>query len=341
VRKRYVLSSVGTTALAAALPAALRSASVVAEGERMSAVPNPIALGVYQPSFPDDLSGLAAYEGASGQRLTLLHWYALWGGWKSAFSRADLDAVAGRGAVPLITWEPWAGTGPAPSWSLRNAVLSGAYDGYVDSWARGLADYGGPVLLRFAHEMHHHPHYPWAVGVNGNTAADYVAAWRHIRGIFARYRTGNVRWVWNPNTLGGASAEAHLPVYRSLYPGDALVDWLGLDIFNTGPSLDWGAPYWRTFDQALRNPYAALTSVSSRSLLLPEVGCTETGGSKADWIAAALGPETGARFPRLRALVWFDVDKEQPWQLHSSDEALAAWREASAAPRAAFDAWAG
>src|SRR5438034_5702983 len=52
-----------------------------------SEVMPPIALGLYQPVFPDDLSGLEAYEGASSRRTAIVHWYAHWGDWKSAFNR--------------------------------------------------------------------------------------------------------------------------------------------------------------------------------------------------------------------------------------------------------------
>ncbi len=289
-----------------------------------------LTLGVYRPGLPVDLSGLGAANRSAHQPPSIMHWYALWGGWKSAFSRVDLDAVSAHGSLPLITWEPWAGTGPDPAWSLKTAVLSGTNDDYIASWARGLASYGKPVLLRFAHEMHHQPNYPWAVGVNGNTAEDYVDAWKHVRAIFRQAGATNVQWVWNPNTLGTARAATYQPLYQSLYPGDDEVDYLGLDIFNTGPLLDWGAPAWRSFSQIMAEPYTALAAISGKPIILPEVSSTETGGSKAQWISDLLTVEV-ERFPRVRALVWFDVDKEQPWSLGSSAASRQAWESASTA----------
>lgn len=283
-----------------------------------------VAVGTYRPEFPDDLRSVRAYEQSSGRKLGIISWYAYWEGWKSEFSRSDLDQVSARGSVPLITWEPWAGVPNDPNWSLRSAILSGQNDAYIDSWARGLAAYDRPVLLRFAHEMHHQS-YPWALGVNGNTAADYVAAWQHIHAIFARYDTSHVQWVWNPNTLGDSPASVYEPLYRSLYPGDEYVDWLGLDIYNTGPHLDWGAPYWRSFAQVLSQPYAALTALSDKPIILPEVGSTETGGSKAEWISAALTQDLLATYPRVRALVWFDIDKEENWTVESSRASRDSW----------------
>ncbi|MGE3907870.1 MAG: glycoside hydrolase family 26 protein [Chloroflexota bacterium] len=290
------------------------------------AADNRIALGTYRPAFPNDLSSVVAYEQASGRRITIIHWYALWGGWKSAFSRSDLETVATRGSVPMITWEPWAGQARDPNWTLRDAILSGRSDAYIESWAQGLAAYGRPVLLRFAHEMHGQS-YPWAVGVNGNTDAEYVAAWRYAHGFFERAGATNVQWVWNPNTLWGGTSPAadHLRRWQRLYPGDAYVDWTGLDIYNTGPELNWGAPYWRSFETALSEPYAAMTSLSPRPVLLGEVGSSEIGGDKGRWLAEGFGPSVAARFPQLRAIIWYDINKEQNWAVQSSPGAYNAF----------------
>ena len=65
---------------------------------------------------------------------------------------------------------------------------------------------------------------PWGLGVNGNTARDYVAAWRHLVTVFAEEGASNVRWVWSPNV----NPDGYLPFER-LYPGDRWVDWLALD----------------------------------------------------------------------------------------------------------------
>jgi Glycosyl hydrolase family 26 len=298
----------------------------------------PVALGLYQTVFPDDLSAVHEFASRTGHPLSIVHWYAIWGGWKSEFKASDFQAVSTLGAVPMITWEPWTGSGPDSAWSLRAAILSGAHDDYIDSWARGLSAYGGPVLLRFAHEMTDQPHYPWAVGVNGNTADEYIAAWHHVRAIFDRYPTRNVKWVWSPQMLGDASEAVHEARYRSVYPGDDLVDWLGLDAYNTGTALDWGTPRWRSFREVLSTPYAAITTISSKPMLLAEVGSSETGGSKAEWITTALSTELPA-FPRVHALVWFDIAKEDAWTLHSSQSSFTAWISAASLPAFRSSLW--
>lgn len=278
-------------------------------------------LGIYRPEFPNDLTTL-------NSKVAIIHWFALWGGWKSKFNRADLDVVSARGAVPMISWEPWAGTEKDPNWSLKNAILSGRNDEYIIAWARGLADYEKPVFLRFAHEMHDQT-YPWTVGVNGNTAEDYVAAWRYVYNIFRRYNASNVRWIWNPNTLGDSLPPVYGPIYSSLYPGDEYVNWTALDIYNTGPKLDWGAPYCRTFDQVLKSPYAATLAVSKKPMMLAEVGSSERCASKAEWIDQALTVDVVNTYPNVRAMVWFDIDKEENWSLRTNPAAMQLWVESA------------
>jgi len=279
-----------------------------------------VAFGTYRSVFPNDLSSVAAYEQATGKQMTIVHWYALWGGWKSEFSRADLDLVDRRGSVPMITWEPWAGTPNDPAWSLRAAILSGQHDAYIEAWARGMAAYGKPVLLRFAHEMHHQPEYPWVIDKLGNTAPDYIAAWRHVRDIFENHGATNVVWVWSPNTLGDSSAAIHEDVYRSLYPGDDYVDWVGLDAYNWGNSSSCCT--WQSFGELVTDLYDDYAG--KKPLIVAETASAEVGGSKAAWIDD-MHEQLKTSFTAIKAVVWFDINKETDWRIASSPPTLAAY----------------
>ena len=117
-----------------------------------------------------------------------------------------------------------------------------------------------------------------------------------------------------------------------------MVDWLGLDAYNTGPYLDWGTPRWRSFREVMSTPYTALTAIANKPVLLAEVGSSENGGSKADWITSALTTEL-PMFPRVGALVWFDIAKEDAWGLHSSPAAFAAWTSAASLPQFRLSSW--
>ncbi len=69
------------------------------------------------------------------------------------------------------------------------------------------------AAISFGHEMNGY-WYPW--GFTGTTAAQFVAAWRRIHGLFAAAGASNVIWVWNPNVI---SAEPQLEL-SAYYPGD-------------------------------------------------------------------------------------------------------------------------
>jgi hypothetical protein len=103
--------------------------------------------------------------------------------------------------------------------------------------------------VRFAHERNA-PHYPRSVGVNGNTAEHAVAAWRHVREVFATVGA-DVVWVWSVNVSGDDTV-----TYDELFPGDDEVDWLGLDGYNGGSALLWGG--WHSPKELLGEDVEAL-----------------------------------------------------------------------------------
>ena len=288
-----------------------------------SSMPTGIALGIYEPSYPNDLTSVNSYESAAGTKVSIIHWFAIWGGWKSACSLTDMNIVKNRGSLPMITWEPWDGTNNSsndPNWNLKNKILSGASDTYIDSWASCIKNYGSPVLLRFAHEMNNQPTYPWSVGHNGNLAADYINAWRYVWNRFAAKGVTNVRWVWNPNTMWGTAIPTYESIYSSIYPGDTYVDWLGLDLYNTAGLLSWGPTSWTELSQLILSPYGAITAIApNKPVVLAEVSSGERSGyDKGNWINSGFGSVLSASYPAIHALVWFDVNKELDWRINSS-----------------------
>ncbi len=80
-------------------------------------------------------------------------------------SRSALaGAINDRGAVPLISWEPWDWDGGTeqPAYALRR-ILAGDHDALIDRWAIEIAAYRRPVMLRFAPEMNGDWR-PWSIG---------------------------------------------------------------------------------------------------------------------------------------------------------------------------------
>jgi hypothetical protein len=268
-----------------------------------------IAVGGFSDGADAHPNRISALGRLLGRKPVIINSYKHWG--DPAFVRSQLRAVWRHGAVTMVTWEPWDGSGRG--YSLR-AIARGRHDGYVRRTARAARRWGKPVLLRFAHEMNG-SWVPWGSGVNGNRPRHYRAAWRHVVSIFRRQRAGNVRWVWSPYVSNG-----RLPL-KSLYPGDRWVDWAALDGFNWGASRGW-QPFTKVFNRS----YRALARFSSRPIMIAEVGSGELGGSKASWLRRALRRAL-PRLHRVRALVWFDARiGDSDFRVNSSPSALAALR---------------
>lgn len=285
-----------------------------------------VYLGVWQPGAPSDMARLTRFERDAGKKAAIVHWYQGWGAANAALDTRLLHAVAAHSAAPMITWEPWDYTKGVdqPEYSLAN-IAAGRFDDYARSWAEGVAGYGGPVLLRFAHEMNLR-HYPWSVGVNGNTAEQYITAWRRLHDIFAGAGATNVQWVWSPNVSWDAAT-----AFEPMFPGDAYVDWVALDGYN---NVAWGG--WQSFAQIFSGSYQRLTALSPKPVMIAETASAEQGGSKANWITDAFAGQIPHNFPRIRAVVWFNEDQRATigvdWRIESSARARRAFAQAIASP---------
>lgn len=288
----------------------------------IGATTDALAKNSTRPWQRSDLQEVNAFEQAAEGHAGIVQWFADWRHAKRP-DMAQLRAVAARGSVPQISWEPWDYTKglnkPQPEYRL-DAIAAGRHDAYIRTWARDLKAYGGPVRLRFAHEMNG-TWYPWGESSNGNRRGDYRRAWRHVYAIFRQEGATNVRWIWSP-------------VARTLdtldYPGDDVVDEVGLSGFNGGSELDWTG--WRTFEDIFDRPLAQLAAIApGKPIQISEVGSAEGGGDKAEWIRAMF--RYFRRNPEVRSVLWFDLRKQTDWRIQSSPEAAAGFAAGLAGPR--------
>jgi len=244
---------------------------------------------------------------------------------------STVESITAAGFMPMIAWEPWdhrvestfdRRRGEQPDYSLER-ILDGDYDPLIESWAEGLAEWGRPVVIRFAHEMNGY-WYPWSESSNGNVTGQYVDAWRYVHDIFTESGADNVIWVWSPNLTQPA-----LPALDSLYPGDDYVDWLGL-VGYLGNGID-PRFYVPTFDQLFGPTIAEMRAITDKPMLITELGATELGGQKAAWIEHVFDAVKASS--DIIGVIWFEVDKETDWRVVSSPEATAAFVEAVDDPR--------
>ncbi len=167
-------------------------------------------------------------------------------GWIPAAKFAD--AATKVGATPILTLEPF-----IPQSLLDWKPGSKAYEA-TKTFAEGAGKWGKPLFIRYAHEMNG-SWYPWAEWTDKNenmqrdageetgfTAAHYVQTYRNVASMFRKYAP-NAALIWCPNSglLGGGKRD----VFRPFYPGDDVVDWVGIDIYERGWNLPMpGAHLW-------------------------------------------------------------------------------------------------
>jgi Glycosyl hydrolase family 26 len=313
-----------TMRLAAALLVAVLALTVTASAlahRKPAGAPlpaNPAAprlLGVSVPWSSSWVADLDAYSSRVGRVPSVVSTYRDLEG--ALLDTAAMTAVASRGAVPMVTVEPWdSSSSTDPRYALKN-IVRGDFDAWFEAGADAAHAFGKPFYLRFAPEMNG-VWAPWEAGVNGNTPEDYVAAWRHVHALFVGRGAGNVRWVWGPNVFGGGSAVDFTPYY----PGSDVVDVLALDGYN------WGSlGSWQTYSQVFGPSYDTLAKLDPvKPVMIAETASTESGGDKAAWITSAFTREIAARTPRVKTVVWFDVNKETDWRVESSNRSLNAYR---------------
>ena len=249
-------------------------------------------------------------EGQIGRKLDVdQHYY----GWTDSFPTGLESWDAANGRIPLVSW---GGTALGP-------VLSGAYDSMIRARARSLRALDKPVFLRFGWEMNGN----WSPydGTHANTPGTtdgpgkYIQAWRRIHSLFDAEGATNVVWVWCPNATDvPAQPWNHWSRY---YPGDAFVDWVGVDAYNWGTTHTWSS--WTSLASTISGIYADYGS--RKPIMVAETASTEQGGDKSAWIRS-LRSTLKTRFPSIAALVYFDQAKETSWQVDSSPPSLAAFR---------------
>ena len=230
-----------------------------------------------------------------------------------------IAAVTDRGAIPMISWEPWKfrAAQPAlqPEYSLQN-IIDGDFDLYIERFATSVAELDHPIMIRLAHEMNG-SWYPWAEGTNDNASGSYVLFWRAVVARVEQIAPDHVIWVWSPNVrFGGSTA------LDDLYPGDDAVDLIGL-VGYFGHLSETPTSY-PTFDELFGPTIDEIRELTDLPILITETSATEDGGFKADWTADLF--ESVAASRDVIGLVWFDVDKEADWRVDSSPEALDAIR---------------
>ncbi len=246
-------------------------------------------LGAYVRPAPsssrtDQQASVTAFEGRTGRRLAIDHWFMPWGSTASSLLwHATWDLDSGR--VPMITFGAGGDT---------RQVAAGAHDRYLSSLAGAVRSLGRPVLLRYAPAPDVASDATWV-----HSGGDYVAAWRHVRQVFGG---AEAAWVWSPTANAYAGARGGVEQY---WPGDRYVDWVAADGFNRYACQGAAQGTWRELADIFRAFYG-WGSARGKPLMIAGTGTTEDPadpGRKARWFGNAVRA-LGTSMPNVKAMVY-------------------------------------
>ncbi|MFD0685174.1 glycoside hydrolase family 26 protein [Actinomadura fibrosa] len=225
------------------------------------------------------MASVVGFENELGRQLDIVQSYR---GWKAPFP-ADLDtSVLGGNRYLLLTW----------AGGDTRDIVKGTYDDLIRTRARAIKATGKPVFLRWSRDMD-----KASTRERVHTAADYIAAWKHLRAIFTQERVDNVAWVWCPSARGFGSGNA-----GSYYPGDDEVDWICAD---AQPGGDYD---YRDLSEAVKL-FLQWARDRPKPIMIAEFGVPKAyAGRRAEWLRAA---SRTLQDPQVKAVVYFNSDEQR------------------------------
>ena len=294
--------------------AALVAAILMSSAPASAAAAKTPWVGMYVPGALNDMSAVATVESKIDAHVDVVEFFM--NDSEGGFPASRCQTIVSHGSMPLITLglNATANGGPA-------VITAGGEDAYLKSYAAAAKSFGHEVWLRPFHEMNG-DWYPWS-GTGPGTPADVAAAWRHVKTIFNDAGASNVKFVWCPN--GESVPDTAANGIAEYWPGDAYVDYLGIDAYNAGTTRSWSR--WQSIGEAMGPSYGIVTGLSTKPLLLGETSSVERGGDKAAWIADLFG-SIRTKYTRIVGVVWFDAKQTYDWRLDSSSSAQTAFRSA-------------
>jgi hypothetical protein len=269
-------------------------------------------------------SALAAFERKTGRHQAIYHAYH--GGIRQLFPTEEEIRIAhqpGHRRILFLNWKP-----EAASWA---AIARG--DRRTDAYLDRLAVH---IKKTFPEQFFFAVHHEGENDVrekagSGYTARDYAAMYRHV---VKRLRARGVTNIVTVLVHMAYVKHATQSWFTQMYPGDDVVDWIGLDTYAySDPGYGHG-DFSQIFNRKLEVKgkrswpgfYTwSVTRHPSKPIMIAEWGVWSSRKNtkyKADFYRD-LGSEI-RRFPRIKAMVQFETPHNQKGQDSSVDSTSAA-----------------
>ncbi len=219
----------------------------------------------------------------------------------------------------IVSWMPDKGKdGPAGAKYSLSAIARGSFDAGLRALGLQLATLKKSAIVRPMPEPNT-PWYAWSGSVKGNSPAEYVKAWKHVRGVL-RKSDPKVKLLWAPYARSVPDTPQN--TIASYFPGAKQVDLVGASAANFGTTqgLAWASP-----SDLFSTAYATIEGLAKKPFWITETGSTSVGGDQRAWIQS-LG-QLHTTMPELAGVVWFDVkDPSGDFRLRATPAATSAFK---------------
>ena len=259
---------------------------------------------------PRNTAAWDLFERHAGKKVAIVNQGQTWATW----DKVETEGTAARGAIPLVTMSL------KPEVTLAD-VAAGKEDAAIRKWAQEAKAFGHPFLFAPWWEMNG-GWYSWG------RSPSFIPAWRHFHDLVVAEGATNVTWTWVVNSIWEDPESDPSPYY----PGDAYVDWTGLDSYNWGRNPAQ-PDRWITPEQTITPTLKLIRAVApTKPVAIVETAASEFGGNKTDWIREMLTTYL-PHHPEIKAFLWFNWnfpkgEKREDWPIESSAPAQQQFRKA-------------
>jgi plastocyanin len=267
-----------------------------------------VAMGSH--TGPNEDAAFSAVEDQVGRTLALQRVYY---SWNEPFPDPYDYLARDDGRVLLLSW-----SGVGAKWA---DIAAGKYDALIDQRAADLKAFGAPLFFSFNHEPENDK--------SSGTAANFVAAWKHIHDRFVADGVTNVSYVLTLMAFTYRNGTAD-----SWYPGASYVDLLAADGYNWNGCPGRTDP-WKTFEEVFAG-FHDYGVAKGKPMLVAEWASMEdpkNPSAKGNWISQAA--TTLKTWPEVKGVSWYNngpPGANCTWWIDSTTRSLSSFSAMAADP---------
>jgi hypothetical protein len=257
----------------------------------------------------DDITAadVDAYENAVGHRVAWVYFSHNWYNGR-AFPSATADWIRARGSVPFIRLMLRSNCEQdiaEPLFTLA-AIENGTFDSDLRAWGAAARAFATALIVEWGTEMNGR-WFSWNGVWNGGAGEGprrFREAFRRIVGIIRGQGATNITWVFHVNNEDDPDMEWNR--LENYYPGDDVIDWLGVSVYGAQTPLD---DEWPIFSKGLDAVAPRIMALApDKPLFILEFGVSAGNplGKPGPWANSALSSMLANRWPQIRGFSWWN-----------------------------------